>query len=50
MILRERFWNEDALQLGMRASALLDYAELIASGNPRQHELIANELRADHKI
>ena len=49
VILRERFWNEDLLHIGTRAPALLDYAELIASGDPRQRE-IANELRADHQI
>ncbi len=49
VILRERFWNEDLLHIGTRAPALLDYAELIASGDPRQRE-IADELRADRQI
>lgn len=44
VILRERFWNEDVLQLGRTAPALLDYGELIASGDARQRE-VAAELR-----
>lgn len=43
-ILRERFWDEDLLQLGTSAPALLDYAEMVASGDPRQREA-ADELR-----
>ena len=43
-ILRERFWDEDLLQLGTSAPALLDYAEMVASGDPRQRE-VADELR-----
>ena len=42
--LRERFWDEDLLQLGTSAPALLDYAEMVASGDPRQRE-VADELR-----
>ena len=42
--LRERFWDEDLLQLGTSAPSLLDYAELVASGDPRQRE-VADELR-----
>ena len=49
IILREQFWDEDLLQLGTSAPALLDYAELVASGDPRQRE-VADELRDQGSI